>query len=270
MPNMRVIYENYADSGTTTASGGTISGVSNLKTDMKAQVCRGTGSTLTLTTVLPAAKTIRAIVLPFTTLTSTAKLRVAIYTASADASPAYDSGDTTNTSCFSISGLTPSVNTFAYGSSVYARHWIPAGVTGQKIVVTITDTSLSAIDIGRLIIGDYWEPSFGAEQDNTTMTLVDMTQQFRTDAGDQLLTVKPRYRKQTISMPSLDKTDRAKMWQILWNNGITKPVFISMYPNNTDVKQEQAYQIYGRLSTSPVMNKPYFNYEATKLDIEEL
>jgi hypothetical protein len=270
MSNLRVIYDNAADRATLSTSATAANlGVSKLTTDIKSDVCRSTSTTLTITATWSAAETIGGVVLAFTNCTDNSTIQVDCYTNTGDTTPYF-----TTTVSASNGGVATSrgVNYFAYGGGIYARCWIDQRVPAAKVVITLSDSGnpQGYVEAGRLIVGDYWLPVIGAEQGNTTMSLNDMSEQQRTYGGDMVVTVRPRFRKQTISMPSLDTNDRAKMWSILWNNGMTKPLFVSLYPNNSDNKLEQAHMLYGRLSTNPVMQTPYFNYQAAKLDIEEV
>jgi hypothetical protein len=172
-----------------------------------------------------------------------------------------------------LSGFTAAQasSAYGYGGGKYARAWIPRiSCYGVAIDVADTNNLQGYVEAGRLIIGDYWEPVIGADQSETTFTLVDTSTQIRTEAGGMLVKVGPRHRKQQINLPSLGPTDRAKMWDILWGNGSRTPIFLSLYPNNSDTRLEDVHQLYGRLTTTPVMNTPYFNHQAAKLDIEEI
>jgi hypothetical protein len=222
-----------------------------------------------VTATWASPETIGAAVFAFTNCTDNATITVNAYTLSTDTTPVY------STTVVASRGAVTSargVNNFAYGGGVYARCWFDQKVPVQKLVVTLSDPNnpQGYVEAGRLLLADYWLPSFGVEQDNTTMTVNDTSEQTRTFAGDLHVTVKPRFRKQTLSLPSLNQADRVKMWTVLWNNGTVKPLFLSLYPNNSDDALEQAHQIYGRLVTTPVMNTPYFNAMAAKLDIEEI
>ncbi len=160
---------------------------------------------------------------------------------------------------------------YGYGGGAYARIWLPS-ITVTALMIEIIDTNnlQGYVEASRLIIGDYWEPAgVGAEQ-GATMTLEDTSKSFRTDAGDLLTDVGPRYRKQEFSLPDLNSTDRNKMWDILWGNGTSKPVFISMYPNNVDTKLEQVNQLYGKLVKTPIMGTPYFNRHSASIEVEEI
>jgi len=270
MPNIRIVYDNAANRATITSSSVVSSlPAANLLSDIKSMVCRGTGTALTLTLTWTTPEEIDCTAFAFTNASVNAIISVEGYTEIGDTIPVYNKSNLASLgSVTDVKG----VNNLAYGSGVYATHWLDSTITVRKLVITLFDPSNAQgyIEAGRLIVGKYWQPSFGVEQEGTSLTMVDSSTQFRTEAGDMHITVKPRYRKQTLSMPSLNKADQKKMWTILWNNGIVKPLFLSLHPNNSDKELEQSHVLYGRLSSSPSMQTPYFSYQSATLDIEEI
>lgn len=271
MPSLRIIYDNAADRAVLTASAtATNLGPSNLQVNTKSKVCRSTGKTLAITAVWTAAETIGGIALPFNNFSPTTTVQIQAYTNSADSTPFLD----TTASCLAGTPYMTGgggVNTFAYGGGGYARIWLATQVVAKKLVITITDTNQTGtyIEVSRLVCGAYWEPVLNAEQ-GATMTVIDTSKHSRTEGGDQITDRGTRYRKQTLSLGCLNSVDRARMWDILWSNGMTLPLFLSLYPNNADSKLEQTHQIYGKLTVAPVMGTPYFNTMSASIDIEEV
>jgi len=276
--NIRIVYDNAADRATITASStaGSLS-ASNLKVDMKSAVWRSTSTSATLTATWATGEVVSAVVLPFCNLTSQATVRVRGYTNAADATPAFDTGAVFACPALSL-GLwgwgsdSLGVNAFAYGGGTYGRVWVNTPSAVQKLTIDISDPSNLAgyIECSRLIAGAYWEPEIGPEAGNANLSISDTSKHYRTDAGDTFTDVGNKYRKQSFSLPWLGDNDRLKMWNILWGNGMARPIFISMYPNNTDVALEQANQLYGKLVTSPVMSTPYFNKNSATIELEEV
>jgi hypothetical protein len=273
MSNLRVIYNNAADRATLSSSA-TASGlsVSNLLTDVKSKVCRSTGKTLTITATWASAELIDGIVLAFTNGTPTATMEVVLYTNSADTAPVYDSGAVT--CCPQQAGAWATgtgVNSFAYGGGVYARVWLPSKISAQKAVITITDNdnTSSYFEASRLIIGSSWNPSV-VDVQGTTLQVVDTSTHTRTDAGDLYTYVGTKHRKQAINLPSIETASRKQLWDIMFGNGLSKPIFLSLYPNNSDANTEAAHMIYGKLVTTPSMQTPYFSYFSATVEIEEV
>ena len=278
MSNIRIVYDNAADRATLSASttAGSLS-VNNLKTQIKSQVWRSTSTTATITATWATAEPVAVIALPFCNLTSQATARVRGYVATTDTTPIFDTDvvnvvptDPLGNWAWGEAGM--GVNAFAYGGGNYGRVWISTPAQVCKVVIDITDVSNLAgyIEAGKLVIGDYWCPTMGADVQNTTLTVVDTSSHTRTDAGDLHTYVGTKHRKQVLNMPSIEPASRKHLWNIMWTNGLSNPVFISLFPNNTDASLEAAHMLYGKLVTSPVMSTPYFNFQAATLEIEEI
>lgn len=272
---MRVIFDNAADRATLQSATATVAnmGVSNLQNDVKTKLCRTTtaaNGVFNLTATWAATETIGGIVLAFTDCPANATMRVRVYTLATDSTPVYDSTSVAVKANFGNHDSVQTQNGIASTGGFYACHWLPTKRAARKVEITLTSPLGGSVQAGRLIIGDYWEPTIGAEQQGTSMTFVDLSDHFRTESGDMHVNVKPQYRKQTISLPSLDITDRTKMWNILWRNGKVKPLYISLFPNNSDGEIEQVHQIYGRLVANPAMTTPYWKHMSATIEIEEV
>ncbi len=271
MPNLRIISNNAIDRATLSAS--TTAGnlaVANLKTDIKSKVWRSTATSATITATWTAGEYISGVALPFCNLTPTATIQVEGYTEVADVVPVFNTGILLASPFLALDSWA-GVNSFSHGGGTYGRAWVASPAVVKKLVVYITDTANTAgyVEAGRLVAGQYWEPRIGAVE-GATLQVVDTSKHFRTEAGDLMTDVGTRHRKQSFQLPSLDETDRARMWEILWANGLTKPIFLSMYPGHADTRLEQTHQLYGKLVVTPIMGTPYFNRQNATLEIEEI
>jgi hypothetical protein len=166
---------------------------------------------------------------------------------------------------------TQAASAYAYGGGKYACFWLPSKVAAYGMAVDITDTSnlQGYVEVSRLICGDYWVPSV-VDLQGTSLQVVDTSSHTRTDAGDLYTYVGTKHRKQTLNLPSIESTSRKQLWDIMWGNGMSKPIFISTYANNTDTSLEAAHMMYGKLSQTPSMSTPYFNYVSATVEIEEV
>jgi hypothetical protein len=166
---------------------------------------------------------------------------------------------------------TQASSAYAYGGGKYACFWLPSKVAAYGMAVDITDTNnlQGYVEVSRLICGDYWVPSV-VDVQGTSLQVVDTSSHIRTDAGDLYTYVGTKHRKQSLSLPSIESTSRKQLWDIMWGNGMSKPIFISTYANNADASLEAAHMLYGKLVTSPVMSTPYFSYAAATIEIEEV
>jgi hypothetical protein len=275
--NLTVIYDNKADSATlTSATQASASlGPANLLTDIKSEVCRSTGTSQTFTATWTTGVPVAAAALAFTTLSGTATMRVRLYILSTDSVPVFDTG--TNLACPNqVLGLwnwdnSLSVNAFTYGGGAYAVSWLNSPFTVQKVVIDLVDTSNPAgfIDVGRLIIGNYWEVAKNADY-GANMTPVDTSKHFRNDAGDLMTDVGTRHKSQTLPLNNLSPDERAILWNILLGNGMSRPVFLSLYPQSDDPRLEQSHMMWCKLVATPAVNIPYYRNFASSAQLEEV
>lgn len=280
--NLRVIYQNLADLSTTTITASTTASAStpatNLQKDAKALVWRSTGNSATLTVSFGSSKTVRGVVLPFTNLLATSTILV---------TPTGGTGTTSTgtvlacpyaqTDSWDSSYLPSGANSYAYGSGTYARAWFSTAQTCTGLTITLTETNLTYIEASRLIVGDYWSPTY-----NTSFGLTSapksLSTTMRTESGDLITNRGTQYNTMTFDLAWLNPTDRQIFTKILKSNGINKPLLISLFPNNgtstldstIDYDKEQTFQIYGKLSQLSDITHPMFTMYTAKVDIEEI
>lgn len=275
MPHLRIIHDNAADRATLTVSSSASAalGAANLKTDRKGEVWRTVGASGSITAEWPTAQTLGGVALAYTNLRTSATIRVQAYTLPGDAVPAYDSGvlpACPGVLAQQLEGQVPGVNTFGYAGAPCARLWFPT-LAARKIVVTLSDANHPSgyLEFGRLICGRYWEAEKNVDY-SASVTPVDRSELSRSDAGDLVADIGTQHRKMVLPLPNAGTVDRNSLWNILWNNGKRRPVFASLFPEDTDVDAEQQHQIYARLVTSPAMTLASFKNYATTLELEEI
>lgn len=306
--NLRIIYNNVLDLSTTTITASSVASaatpVSNLKLDSKSQVWRS-ASTGELNQDNSGLYTVRAnlvisftnsniiggIIFPFCNLSSASTVRVTTYTGTAPTP-----GSSTNTPIAAITGNLISdstqitacpyqtfglwnwgsvplgVNSYSYGGGTYGRAWLPNQLACTSILIEIEDTQCvnPYIEISRIVTGAYWSPKY-----NTSFGLSagsqDLSQHSRSESGDLITNRGVRYRNMKFELNWLPPQDRVEFTRILRGNGLPRPLFISLFPNNSeDYEKEQAHQIYGKLSQLSDITHPIFEMYSTSVDIEEI
>lgn len=270
MANLRMVYDNAADTATITASStaGSLA-ATNLQTDMKSEVWRSnnvlTGVDITMTWA--AAKRINMVALPFNNFTAAATMRVRGYTLSGDSVAAYDATFNACTGALTVGG----VNTFAYGGGTYASAWLPSVGTWQKLIVTLADSTNPSgyLEAGRIVCGEYWSPTYTAEA-GAELGVNDTTKNERSDAGDLRSDRGIIYKILKFDLNFLTTSDRDKLFTLLRANGAYKPVYISLVPESTDAQDEQIFQIYGKLVKAGSLKYQLMNQFVTQLEIEEV
>lgn len=273
MPNLRIIYDNVANSSTLSASS-TAGGLaaSNMLTEVKAVVHRSTGTSVTYTMTWTTAQTIGAVALPATNLTSTATVRVQLYSDTAGATQVADSG--TVQACPSSQlglhgwGANLDANAFAFGGSSKVAVWFASQVSSvRRCVITLSDASNPAgyIDCARIVAGPYWEsernPSYGAQAG-----IQDMSRTTRTEAGDSLVARGAQYQTMSLNLADLTETSRAAFTKIVRSAGSYKNLFFSLLPGSGSTA-EQDHMIYGKRANGG-FTFDYFNGFSTRVEIE--
>jgi hypothetical protein len=277
--NLRVIYQNLTDLSTTVITASSVANATttpaaNLQKDAKSLVWRTAANTnnATLTVSFGNTKIVRGVVLPFTNLTTTARITVT------------PTGGTNTTAISNILAcpyaqadlwdsnyLPTGANSYAYGSGTYARAWFPVAQTCTGLTINLSDANVTNIEASRLIIGDYWSPTY-----NTSFGLTSaprsLSSTMRTESGDLVTNRGTQYNSMSFDLTWLTPSDRTIFTKILRSNGINKPLLISLFPDATsdDYDKEQTYQIYGKLSQLSNITHPMFSIYSSKIEIEEI
>ncbi len=275
--NMRVVHDNATDRIATLVASTTAGSLpaSNLLTDIKTDVWRSTAQTASLTATWSASELIGCIALPFCNLTSTATIRVRLYTETTDPSPVLDTGVVLACAYAPFGlwewGTVPlGVNAYSYGGAAYATAWFEV-TSAKKVVIDLADTDNENdyVEAGRLVAGTYWSPTTNFEFGASSLPM-DSSQHFRSDAGNLKTDVGTKANKVTVSLDKLSPTDRAMFWRIMRGNGLSRPIFISLYPESDDPSLEQEHQVYGKLSNMSAIAVTQLNVYSAPCEIEEL
>lgn len=275
MSNLKVVSDNIGQTATLTAS--TEAGslvVENLQLDSKAQVWRSTSTTAGVTAIF-TQQNVSCVSFPICNFTSTATMRVRVYTLSGDGSPALD---TTATLCCEYTTIDKidfgdgalNANTFSYGGGTYATLFF-ASTLGEKVVVDIVDTSNTNgyVEACALVIGDEWSPTITANY-GVSLALNESSKHSRNDSGDLMTNRGARHRALSFNMGAMDTSDRTEFIDILIRNGMSVNLFLSIFPGSTDTQQEQMYQIYGRLTKVNAVSRFMWGLDKSKVDIQEI
>lgn len=277
--NLRVIYDNATDRSTITAS--STAGVlvaSNMKDESKTSVWRSTSTSATITMTWPTLEIMSGVILPFCNLTQTATIRLRGYSDIGGTVLIFDTGAVLAAPNISFGilnwGTTQlGVNTYAYGGGTYGRCWVPLHSIGavQNLRIDIVDTTnpQGYIECSRIVCGAYWSPVYNAGY-GMSVTYADNSVNERSDAGDYITTIGTRHKVIPVDMSNMLATDRTKFISLIRGNGKSKPIFLSIFPNDVDTEKEQTYQIYGKMSQISAIAFSNPLLYTSQLDIEEI
>jgi hypothetical protein len=277
--NLRIIYQNLADTATLVASStqGTSTPVTNLQKDPKGSVWRSIGSSASITATLATAQSIGGVVLPFTNFTSnSATLTVAGYSGSAGTGTLLYTQSGTCCPWNTLGLSTGSPNTYAYGGGTCARLWLSTvnqAISVASIVITISAPGTDYIEVSRLIVGKYWSPVYNTGY-GMTATIKDLSTHDRTESGDLVTQRGPRFNALSFDLAYLAPADRIQMTKLLLGNGISKPLFVSLFPDNDSTtnyyEMERAHQIYGKLMQTPGISYHTLDMYSSQIELEEV
>lgn len=273
--SLRIIDNNVANKATLTASntaGSLI--VNNLKTNVKSQVYRSTGTTTRITAAWAAPEQIACVALPFCNLTSTATIRVQ---GTLGGTTMVDTG-VVLASAYAPFGMWNwgnqplGVNSFSYTGAAYARVWFTTTVVDTLLIdIVDVDNTAGYVEFSRLVTGIYWSPEITASQDSVEVSAQDNGKQYRTEAGDLFTDVGTRNKSIKLNIEYMSAPDRSRFMRIVLQSGLTNPVFLSVFPDNAeDPELEQTCQIYGKLSSISSLTSPYYNRYSAPLELEEI
>jgi hypothetical protein len=282
-----VVYNNIANTATLVADTSNASfPIANILSDKKGVVWRSTTATsASLTMTFATAQVFSCAVLAYNNLTSTATMRVRVFTNTTDnvvaasTIPSNIDGTALLDTLYSVANIgslsswgTPITGTYAYsyGNTPIAAKYFTA-TSGKKIVIDILDINNLAgyLEVSRLICGDYWSPKYNTEY-GLSVNIVDSTSNTRSQAGNLITDNGTINKKIDFTLPYLSSADRNTFYQILRINGMRTAVFVSLFPEDTDKEKESIFQIYGKISTpTAITNSNYLVYSSS-LSIEEV
>jgi hypothetical protein len=273
--NLRIIYDNVADSATlTTSTAASGLPVTNLQREQKGLVWRSTGTTAIITATWSTPQTLRAVVLPFCNLTSAATIRVQAYTNTSDTTPVQDTG-TKPAGAYTPGDIwggadASSVNSYSQGGGSYARCWFPQTIV-RKLEITLADSTNPAgyLEAARLVCGNYWAPTYNTNF-GLSIGYSDTSTQTRTEAGNLLTNAGTLHRTLDFELQWLTPADKTRMLSILRGNRLRKPMFVSVFPEDTDPIKEQEYQIYAKLTDLSKLTHPLYSIYTSNLSLQEV
>lgn len=159
-------------------------------------------------------------------------------------------------------------NAFSNGGGVYARVWMPrTDVYGIAIEIEDPGNLQGYLEIATLVAGDYWSPQFNAS--STSFSLIDTTELYRTDAGDQVADAGTLHRKLTIDQSAMTAADRAA-YAAMTRNSRAYPVLLSVFPESTDPALERDYTVYGRRTKNAEIALAFAGAYTANDEIEEI
>lgn len=274
MSNLRIIYNNVADTATITASS-TAAGfsVDNLKNTQKTSVHRSTGNNVVYTLTWAAYQQISAVALPATNLTVVSNIQVQFYDTVQSPTPFYDTGVIRATGSEKTillqGGITePTYKDFGFGGATKTSIWLATTLNTKKVVITIFNGT--PIDCARIICGTFWESSRQASN-GISIDFSDSSEVTATRSGNTYVDRKPITNSISLDLEYLNDLDRQELLKIMRSWGSSGLIYLCVFPGtlNSGLPNEElneTYTIYGRSQNNSVQYK-LFSLYGTSLTI---
>lgn len=276
MPNLRIIYNNLADTSTISASSTSGSLVaSNMLIEDKGTIHRSTGTSVTYTLTWATPQSIGGISLPATNLSATATITATLYSDVACTSVLTSIGPVYACPGATLElwnwALPLNANAFAFGGASKSTVWFAnqqGNVKGLKITLVDSLNTFGQIDCARIVCGEYWEPRHTVQNGSLSIELADMSTTERADSGTLLASRSIVYDKLRFDMSYLEETDRQQFMRFVRLTGKSRNILITIFPDNTNSVLAQDTTIYGKIVAGLVQNQQFFGYYAMPLEIE--
>lgn len=275
--NLRILYSNAADTSVITATTTAANFItSNMQNDIKGSVWRSTSSiSNTITLNWSSAQSVNCIILPFTNLSKNSTINISVYNGSNGTGTLLYTSGTISAITYNVPSWDTTytgVNAYSYGGGTSVRHYIPSTTSNVlSILITIVDTTnvQGYLEISRILCGQYWSPAFNTDF-GITLDYVDQSSHSRAQSGNIITDIGPSHKTLSFSLNFMSTSDRNYLIQIMRLNGMRKPIFVSIFPNDTDLEKEYNYQIYGKLSSNPTITHPMYSIYTSTINIEEI
>lgn len=288
MANLKIIADNAADRASITSSttAGTLA-AANMLTDLKGQVHRSTGTSVSYTLTWAAFETVAGVALPACNLTADSTIRVRGYDATIGGALVFDSGmqyaapgpvlgqwdwsQPLNSNAFSGAiwdwPAPRDSKSFAYGGAVKTAVWLDNAYSVKRLVVDLVDTNNAAgfIDCARIVAGPVWSPQYNAGY-GAAVSMDDGSKNSRNDGGDLLTDRFASSETLRLDLQYLPPSDRARISQIIRSTGVARPVFIALTPGG-DTLLDQETMVYGKRQNSPIAFS-FYNAFSTNITLE--
>lgn len=265
---MRVLYNNLGDLAQYFPNNEAIGyPISNVYRDVKGLTFRS-NTTLNILATWQTVKSLNCLILPFCSLSNSSTIRVRLYSDELGSVLLYDTG-VLNVRTVDSHTLGTVEYTYSTGGGFTRAVYFPK-ITGViRASIDIVENSLNYIELSRILLGEYWEPKIGVEY-GYSIKYNEEVSSLRTLANTLVSSDSTSSKVLDFVLPYLSGSDMGQLANILRLNQIHVPLFVSLFPNDTDPNTEHTYQIYGKLSYMPSIVYPSNGHFTSNIEIEEI
>lgn len=289
MSKLRLITYNYLDVSEITSSP-TMNRLQTLKSYDRGRNAQTNpaGGTLSIDTIMGSPAPVTAVVIGRHNLPIGVGVRFRLFDVPSTAgTEVYDSGTIIITAETAGSDKLGWGTDFSWGSVVWGAdglaeefapranfvHWIPEinqvdtqSIQAVQVQIYYADYD---VEIGRIIIGEYIEPTYNISYGHG-LSWQENTKQFRREGNTLRSNITLPSRRLEFSLNTINEADRAVLQAGLRNVGLRRDLFISLFPTDIDVSKTKDYSGIVKLTKIPVTSEYTYLYYKSKYVMEEV
>lgn len=152
-----------------------------------------------------------------------------------------------------------------YGGGKYIAKYFTLATGTTSFTITFS----ASVKVSKFIVGNYWSPKYNTNY-GVQVGYEDATTFDRLQSGDLYATPAPRNKTLQFELQYMDESDKFYLFDIVKSVGKTKPLFISVFPEDSDQQKEQMYSIYGRFNSPPNISHVMYTMYSSSLQFEEI
>lgn len=275
--NMRVVYENYIDTATLSASPAMVATLpeENLQKLSRSRVARTTSlAQQQILGNLASTKLVSSLVLWRHNLSASATMRLELFDgAGQTGNTVYDSGTIETSTYKSLGDLNWGIDPFeasvfdAWGVYWSVLWFAPAAASSFRITLNDSSNADGYMEITRAILGPYIEPFFNPSY-GMRLGWQETSKQERTDGGTLHSDPSSNFRNLEFSLDMLTETDRPKFLEFTRLVGKRKDFFISVFPE-VGGEQERDYCMLAKLVQDSSHTSSFYAHFSQALKMQE-
>jgi len=275
--NMRVVYENYIDTATLSASPAMVATLpeENLQKLSRSRVARTTSlAQQQILGNLASTKLVSSLVLWRHNLSASATMRLELFDgAGQTGNTVYDSGTIETSTYKSLGDLNWGIDPFessvfdAWGVYWSVLWFAPAAASSFRITLNDSSNADGYMEITRAILGPYIEPFFNPSY-GMRLGWQETSKQERTDGGTLHSDPSSNFRNLEFSLDMLTETDRPKFLEFIRLVGKRKDFFISVFPE-VGGEQERDYCMLAKLVQDSSHTSSFYAHFSQALKMQE-
>lgn len=155
--------------------------------------------------------------------------------------------------------------TVGFGGGKYIAKYYTLASNTTSFTVTFS----SSVKVSKFIVGNYWSPTYNTSF-GVQVGYEDASSSERLQSGDLYTTVAPRNKTLQFDLQYLDESDKFQLFDILRSCGKVTPMFVSIFPEDTDKQKEQMYSIYGKLSNLNAISYSMYTIYTSSIQLQEI